>query len=90
MAYSHEARTLLREPVNTDSPRLARGNDFADRCFGSRALNGLATCLGSGLGFAGLAGGVELSVAGLEPEPVLAKRKKMAGVGVSKETPGPW
>ena len=53
-------------------------------------MNGLATCLGSGLGFAGLAGGVELSVAGLEPEPVLAKRKKMAGVGVSKETPGSW
>ena len=53
-------------------------------------MNGLATCLGGGLSFAGFAGGVELSVAGLEPEPVLATRKKMAGVGVSNETPGSW
>ena len=74
MAYIHEARTLLREPVNTDFRQpvavfrdVAAGLllivwrrsdfDFADGCCGRRALNGLGTLVGGGLGFAGLAGG---------------------------------
>jgi hypothetical protein len=93
MAFSHEARTLLREPVDTDFRQLAgcisgcggellfivwrrSSFDFADRCFVGRALDGLATFLGGGLGFAGLGGGDDLSVAGLEPEPVLAGEKE--------------
>ena len=97
MAYSHEARTLLREPVNTDF-RLLAGAVLRDVAAGCCLLSGgaevstsptVASFCGAverdsqpfwrRLRFAGLTGGDDLSVAGLEPEPVLAGQEEDDG-----------
>ena len=85
MARGHEARTLPREPVMTHfrpavfwdnagsclSSGGRAGFDFDDLCFVGGALDGFARLSWRRLGFVGLPGGDDLSVAGLEPEPVL-------------------